>query len=118
MVEWSLGGKLYCRSLEYHRTKVNACARDTTESLLNNNELFPQETLNFKRLSSGNRQMQALASQVIQQIYYCISLSRAIWGNIQLFFFCIVPPFGRANTATVELNISPYCLPTHAIIIY
>ena len=29
---------------------------------VNSNELFAHETLNFKRLSSGNKQMQALAS--------------------------------------------------------
>ena len=37
-------------------------------------------------------------------------------GKYSVLWFCIVPPFGRANTATLELNISPYCPPSHAII--
>ena len=87
--------------------------RGTTESLLNNNELFAQETLNFKRLSSGNKEMQALASQVIQLLHFLGLSNMGIYSDL---WFCIVPPFGRANTATLELNISPYCPPTHAII--
>ena len=35
-----------------------------------------------------------------QLLHYCE-------GNIQLKGGSIVPPFGRANTATLELNISP-----------
>ena len=31
-------------------------------------------------------------------------------------FFIIVPPIGWANTATTELNTSPYCPPNSAII--
>ena len=37
-------------------------------------------------------------------------------GKYSALWFCIVPPFGRANTATIELNIFPYCPPSHAII--
>ena len=36
-------------------------------------------------------------------------------GKYSALWFCIVPPFGRANTATLELNISPYCPLTNAI---
>ena len=37
-------------------------------------------------------------------------------GKYSVLGLCIVPPCGRANTATLELNISPYCPPSHAII--
>ena len=37
-------------------------------------------------------------------------------GKYSALWFCIVPPYGRANTATLELNIFPYCPPSHAII--
>ena len=37
-------------------------------------------------------------------------------GKYSALWFCI--PFGRANTATLKLNISPYCPPSSAIIIY
>ena len=37
-------------------------------------------------------------------------------GKYSVRGFCIVPPCGRANTVTLELNISPYCPPCHAII--
>ena len=30
-------------------------------------------------------------------------------GKSSALWFCIVPPFGRANTATLELKIFPYC---------
>ena len=30
-------------------------------------------------------------------------------GKYSALWFCIVPPFGRANTAILELNISPHC---------
>ena len=29
---------------------------------------------------------------------------------------CIVPRYARANTASLELNGSPYCPPSHAVI--
>ena len=38
-------------------------------------------------------------------------------GKYSALGLCIVPPFGRANTATLELNISSYCPPCSAIII-
>ena len=37
-------------------------------------------------------------------------------GKYSVLGLCIVPPRGRANTATLELNISSYCPPSHAII--
>ena len=37
-------------------------------------------------------------------------------GKYSALWFCIVPPFGRANNTTLELNISPYCPPGRAII--
>ena len=42
------------------------------------------------------------------------SMGRAIWGNIQLEGGSIGPSVARDNTATLELNISPYC-PTHGV---
>ena len=36
-------------------------------------------------------------------------------GKYSALRFCIVPPFGRANIATLELNISSYCPPCSAI---
>ena len=40
------------------------------------------------------------------------------YGEIFVLRLCIVPPCGRANTATLELNIFPYCPPSHAIMLY
>ena len=35
-------------------------------------------------------------------------------GKYSALGFYIVPPFGRANTATLKLNIPPYCPPYSA----
>ena len=45
--------------------------------------------------------------QIIHIIYYCMT-GRAIQGNIQFEGGSIVPHCGRANTATLELNIPLY----------
>ena len=46
-------------------------------------------------------------------LYYpCLSNK----GKYSGLWFCIVPPFGQANTATLRLNISPYRPPSGAII--
>ena len=37
-------------------------------------------------------------------------------GRHSVLGFCIVPRCARANTASLELNTSPYCPPCHAII--
>ena len=37
-------------------------------------------------------------------------------GNMGQFSGYVLSPCGRVNTATLELNISPYCPPSHAII--
>ena len=37
-------------------------------------------------------------------------------GEYSVLRLCIVPPCGRANTATLELNIPLYCPPSHIII--
>ena len=50
-------------------------------------------------------------------LYYCIH-GLGNMGKYLVLGFCIVPPFGQANTASLELNISPYCPPSQAIILY
>jgi len=37
-------------------------------------------------------------------------------GEYSVLGFCIGPPYGQANTASLELNILLYCPPTRAII--
>ena len=37
-------------------------------------------------------------------------------GNYSALWLCIVPPFGPASNAILELNISPYCPPSHAVV--
>ena len=44
----------------------------------------------------------------IYSIYYCTT-GRAIRGNIQFEAGSIVPRCARANTASLKLNIPPYC---------
>ena len=36
-------------------------------------------------------------------------------GTYTVIRFCMDPPFGQANNASSELNISPYCPSSHAI---
>ena len=48
--------------------------------------------------------------------YYCIPFGLGNTGEYSVLRLCIVPPCGRANTATLELNIPLYCPPSHAII--
>ena len=43
------------------------------------------------------------------------SLRSGQYGEYSALWFCIVPPGGRANTAILELNIHPFCPPSHAI---
>ena len=40
------------------------------------------------------------------------------YGKYLAVWFCFVPSFGRANTATLELDIFQYCPPGHAINMY
>jgi len=50
---------------------------------------------------------------------YIIALLRSgSTGEYSILGFGIGPLYGRANTASLELNILLYCPPTHAIIIY
>jgi len=37
-------------------------------------------------------------------------------GDYSVLGFCIVPPYGLANTASLDPNILLYCPPTRAII--
>jgi len=37
-------------------------------------------------------------------------------GEYSVLGFCIGPPYGRANTASFELNILLYCPPTREIV--
>ena len=38
-------------------------------------------------------------------------------GKYFVLCFCIIPPFGQVDTASLNQNISPYCPPSHAILI-
>ena len=51
---------------------------------------------------------------VKQVIYYCTPRSGST-GEYSVLSFCIGPPYGRANTASLEPNILLYCPPTRAI---
>ena len=52
---------------------------------------------------------------VKQVIYYCTPRSGST-GEYSVLSFCIGPPYGRANTASLEPTILLYCPPIHAII--
>ena len=98
--------------------KVNVRARGTTERVLNRNELFAHETLNFKHLAilSGNKQSKHLQVKSHNKF---TSLGRAIYmGYIQLSGSILsLPLVGLILPLSSSVNISPYCPPTHAIII-
>ena len=56
-----------------------------------------------------------LTSHIINLLlHYPWSGNMGKYSALRLYYD-IVPPFSRANTATLELNISPYCPPCSAI---
>ena len=75
----------------------------------------------YGQVTSSMMELQRFGNRATSYMSHIINLLlHYLWsGNIGKYsalWFCIVPSFSRANTATLELNISPYCPPSRAII--
>ena len=91
--------------------------RGTTESLFNNNELFTHARDTKLQIFIERQQANANTSKLSHTLNPLLhSFGSGNIGKHSALWFCIVPSFGRANTATIELSISQYCPLTHAII--